>query len=346
VRASRSSQRSSRFRNTLIAILCCCGASCLITPQSSAATDREILVIDLADAAREAKRAVTPGVAYDIALFNLIPNRAYAVESEISVEPIPPLEISKARDEGDICDAPQDTFDTMIAGAETELAVRNLIADARARAARDNCSAEESDTLERYMMSLTTRSVATNLVLDRGEKMVITVERRGQNGATAARWSISVNTGSRGEWRVSYGFNFLPNQDEEFFSEQDPADPTSFTIVEKRDREDLDFAPSVFFTWFPQARRAKQVLIGPVFGLGFDFEKPIVFAGGGITWNENVMFTLGGVVHSQKRLDGRYAVGQTLTENLAADQLEQETFGGNIYFGVSFRLGSNPFKTE
>ena len=98
------------------------------------------------------------------------------------------------------------------------------------------------------------------------------------------------------------------------------------------------------FSWIPGKRLARTWAHGPTAGFGFDLESPILFGGYGGTYNYNVTFLGGVVIHRKTTLDGRYTVGEVLTESLDSDALTRRTYDFNAFIGIAFRLGSNPFK--
>ncbi len=175
----------------------------------------------------------------------------------------------------------------------------------------------------------------------KGTNIEVTVTRLAN---PAKVWTLTLETPSRGEWRFSYGFTFLPNQDKRFFSEQDDDDPTAFHIRQQNDREDLDFLPSVLYHWHSPAARRKKGVPGLVAGLGYDLDEPALFVGPGWTVRENITLTLGAAIYRHSDLAGRYEVGQMLKENIDSEALVEKTFGVNVYFGVAFRFGQNIFQ--
>lgn len=184
----------------------------------------------------------------------------------------------------------------------------------------------------------TFRDGGSAYTLSRGEELAIRVERP---GAEPIRFTLT--TGARGAWRTHYGFTFFLDRDDTFFSDPVEGAEGRFAITKEEDRSDLGFAPSVLFSWLPASRRGRSLAWGPVAGLGVDTESPIVFGGVGLTYNENVMLSAGVIVHKQRRLDGRYSVGDTIMENLDDDQLTRGNFSPNLYFGLAYRFSSSPF---
>lgn len=142
-----------------------------------------------------------------------------------------------------------------------------------------------------------------------------------------------------------YGFTFVPDRDERFFAKQQEDDATKFVITEENegDERDFNFIPSLLFSWLPAEARFNDFAVGFNGGLGYNLQRVAAFLGVGITYNENLTLSLGGTMHEQARLLGQYSEGDVVPTNLNRDQLHRETFRPNLYFGISFRLGRDPF---
>lgn len=111
-----------------------------------------------------------------------------------------------------------------------------------------------------------------------------------------------------------------------------------FVIEEQEDREDRDFAPSIFFSFQKPGRR-----LGWAFGLGYDLENVALFTGIRYSFHQNVMLTAGVAIHERTSLAGRFEVGEIVGESLDSSLLVEESFEPNIYFGATFRFGNNIF---
>jgi hypothetical protein len=265
----------------------------------------------------------------------VVPLKAYRVQVERELVPIAVLPNVCARDlpaAAPVCAAEQDKVREGLGPLVDEVKVSDTVEELSRVPAPADCR----EVLASLVSALTTRRIDGSYDVNAGELVRVTVERTDDE---AKKWTYVVTTGGRGEWHVSYGFTFVPNEDEEFFSRpQDDA----FVVTQEADRENLDFAPSVMFNWLPAGQRARTWTHGFVGGLGFDLEKPVLFAGWGLTRAENIMLTAGLVIHNQSQLVGRYSEGEVLEEALEGDQLVEDTYGPNVYFGLSFRFGGNP----
>ncbi len=90
-------------------------------------------------------------------------------------------------------------------------------------------------------------------------------------------------------------------------------------------------------------------------GLGFDMKAPAVFAGFALVYHYNIGFNVGVAFHKLNFLRDQYVVkdadgvfppaGTVIKENLSDDQLYEKKYCINLFISVTFRFGSNPFKS-
>lgn len=288
---------------------------------------------------------IAPGT-YQAVIDNMVPGKVYQLTFNQQVTAIDPIDISAAVAAPDAviyqCNRPLESLRESFADVDEEKQVPIALAGLRAAAADAGCTSGQLQLLEQTI-DQETRDVRLQTITQ-GDQLTVTVVRI--EGDARTTWKSVFSTGARGEWRVLYGFTFLPAKDDEFFTQPSTSEQGKFDILQATGNKDLDFAPSIFFHWLSAKRRNRAWSYGPVAGLGFDLEKPILFGGFGATYNENVMFTAGLVVHEQQRLDGRFNLTRPIGENLNSDQLTEGTYGVNFYFGVALRLGSNPFRRD
>jgi hypothetical protein len=308
--------------------------SLCMTPLWAAAQAGRVVQLDLA--APIAEQPVDAGVPVELRVVNLIPGRGYRFSIARRSETIPPLTLPTTRSAVD-CSNLGDAFIAEAGAAASEVDVPAIIESSRSGAA--GCSADELAALNKAIADNTTHGLDT-YTLSKGERLIVKVER---NGRTV---EFTLATGARGEWRTFYGFTFLPDDDDEFFTKQNPDDATQFVITPEADREDLDFAPSILFVWTPARWVARDWSHGITAGLGFDLDNPIVFAGYALTYNENIAFTAGVALHKRNRLAGRYEPGEIVGSDLDSEQLSEATYGPSAYIGIAFRFDGNPFARE
>jgi len=136
--------------------------------------------------------------------------------------------------------------------------------------------------------------------------------------------------------------NILPDENKRFFT-MAAEDGQTYTITEKEDRRDLEFVPSVFYSWMPWKWRNRNFSGSVTGGLGFDSSNPVVFLGVSGTFNRNVSLLGGVAVRQQTELLGEYSENQVLMQDLSDDSLTEETYKPSWFLGVSFRFGKSPF---
>lgn len=309
-------------------------APALCNAQASGGTG-SIQYLDLA--APVSSVPVPAGTTVRVVIVNRLPQHDYQVSVERQFKSIEPFESPLGSRGAVDCSTLIDEFLAAIHASAAEKDLPAKIADFRRRAAA--CGDDVAQNLEGEIRARTQIEVG-NYVLRRGELLVVSVQR------SDTKWMFTLTTGARGEWRTFYGFTFLPNEDEDWFSQPVAGSTDQFTITREADRESFDFAPSVLFTWLPASQRGTSWSHGLTAGLGFDLDNPIVFGGYAVVFNENIALTGGVVMHKRSRLSGRYESGQTIGENLSAEQLSESTYGANWYVGIAFRFGSNPFDRD
>lgn len=185
-----------------------------------------------------------------------------------------------------------------------------------------------------------------NQRLNKGEKLTIKLSRDN------IVWTFVFKYPS-GKWLIYYGLCLvsqrLSKYDHYFVSEsEDPAQNAFLLIQEpKPDYLDLEYIPTVFFTWMPTHRMSKSINHGITGGLGTDMKSPTFYIGYGIVFNYNIGINLGVIFHKQYQLKPQYSeMGtdpKTVNGILSFDDLHRSVYRPNVSIGISFRFGSNPF---
>jgi len=194
------------------------------------------------------------------------------------------------------------------------------------------------DEVKQLFEAETRRSIGRTIKVTQSETLTVVAARPG------ATFSLELSGTARGEWRTSYGFFFVPDNDERYFVEEEKGAngaPSKFFIRKQSDREEFDFVPTVVFTFFPNGAAQRESVIGFTGGLGYDLEKPFVFGGASWSYNENIILSGGFAFHRQARLIGKYKTDQDVGVKLEPDQLVEDTYGPNVYLGISFRFNED-----
>lgn len=264
----------------------------------------------------------------------------YSVQVDRKLDAIPPLNVPLApapAPGATACDTLIGDFTTALqnAGAD-EAQIARAVSAALATAA--GCTPAQQGALEVSIRRQTTVDFG-DYKLVAGETFTFTISRG--SGNDQKTWTLKVTTGDPGEWRILYGFNFIPNEDETYFLK--PRDDGKFDIVPERDHDDWAFAPAVMASWFDRTHRVRGWGWGLSAGLGFETEDPIVFGAVSIVWREDVSFNIGPVFHKQRRLNARLDPATPVAENLSDEQLHTAGYRPNWFFGIGFRFNENPF---
>lgn len=274
---------------------------------------------------------VKPGE-YDLTILNRLPGKVYSIEVAVDFIPIAALTLQGFRDvestpaKGAPMAAPIasncDSIIDRVFTASDESDLPKLLSEA------DSSGCDE-------VRPLTMESLGS-YELTAGQLLTVKIARDDK------AWTWIYTTGDRGEWRTTYGFTFVPNEDRKYVTRPGTGmNMGKFEIFEQKDREELDFVPSVLFNWLPANQRGEDWISGFTGGLGWDLEKPVVFAGWSWMYNENFNLTFGVAVHQQTRLLGQYDKGGVVGEALESDQLVETTYGANFYVGMGFRFDRN-----
>lgn len=308
--------------------------------------DRAVLyTLDLA--ASVAERFVEAGTVLRFKVTNRLPDERYRYRMRKSTIVLPPL-FKPAGDElnqqtfahsDTTCKALRSTLKTMLSDATTEAKLPTF----NAWIGHQDADAACQDSLRKDFVALTTHEPFGAVTLKRGQTLEIVVERM-EAGQVAFSQTFTFSTGPTGTWHTSYGFTFVPRRGDVVFTRPSATDSLEFDIIEEDPPSGLDFLPTITFTWVP----AKKKRWFPSFSAGFgaDLEEVAVFAGASYLIGQNVSLHLGAALHRVDRRRAHYEGVQTVRENLTVDQLTEKVFVPNFILGISFRLGTNPFRRE
>lgn len=323
------------------------GLACGILAAGSVAADPIVQTIDLSGG--NITRSIDAGDEIELVVVNKTPTLDYDIEvtRRIVLPMIPPPAGGEVQEN----DGPFDSAVQADPCAEAAAKIRNSTDEVSTKAAviegRALADCSNHGGLQQAI-AFTRESLAT-YEMDCGQELEATITRTTESGDTRT-WTAKFATPACGEWLTSYGFTFVPNDDEEYFSKSIGND--MFEITRKNDDrsdfDDLDFVPSIFYSYIPSGIPQDGGAWGWTFGLGFDQSTPNLFVGGGYNFQRFVSLIGGIVIHEKKHLDGQYEPMQQLMENLTEDKLHDESYGASLFIGASFRFNGNPFakKTE
>lgn len=316
-------------------------------PKTSEVTTLPI-VVDLAEPAPQIIR-VDAGT-YQLTLMNAVPGRTYwlhigpSFAQEIPVLSADGLKAGLAGVRGVEATGCllTDVVDQLIA-SRTEVDVRKNVEILRVQAAgADPKKCPEEIKRAAAVMALTSVELPNAPIIMTGNA----IRRLSISSRDGGRWGIELNSMGRGTWQTTYGFAFNPNNDEEYFSEAGAGD--EFTVRKQvRDSGSLTFLPAVFFTWLPSSQALKNIQHGPTVGVGVTAGDAGgrfgALAGYSLRFNQNIGMVAGVSVYQHRRLNAQYKENQVITENLAPDQLNEDSLRPNVFLALTLRFGSSPF---
>ena len=310
------------------------------------------ITIDLAANVKNKSFPVKKNEAFDITIENMLPIKAGGSKYSIVLEKkyhIPePLEADEYSITNDAASAvgicgELETLYTAIENAKAETVVRSKKKELEKKLKEVEPGTCALQVINAKSIIDATKMVLTNNVISQGEYLELIISRDGTNGEKVS-WLFTFDAGKKGQWVNSYGFSFathlFSNEGAFYLAQQG----NEFVITEEEDRKDLDFIPSIMFSYL--FNNNKDFKWSPTGGLGIDSNKPTVFLGVSLFYQYNLSFTFGLVAHPQKQLAGRYKAGDILMELIEPEQLHQEPYKINPFFGLSFRFGKNPFQPE
>lgn len=267
--------------------------------------------IDLAHDANNRKFHVKENQLFKITIENMIPSTTerpgvYVVFLEKKHHVPQPLKLDEYTRETDIKELQSinpffcsdlDELIKEIGKAETEKIVKSKKKSLQKKLNEEpDTSCIEFVKEAKGIIEVTILTIPNNLIVE-GEYLELFISREGTDGKKVS-WIFTFDAGKKGEWISSYGFSFathsFSNERAYFLAQQGD----EFVITEEQDRKNLNFIPSIMFSYLKNNNQAwKFSLTG---GLGIDTNKPTVFLGGSFFFNYNLGLTFGLVAHPQK----------------------------------------------
>lgn len=317
----------------------------LSTVASGIANAATVLKADLATDPGTEQIIQVPTGDYTVLVTDKAPQKAYSVQVEVNFTPVPPLAPPPGGAMAHlVLDDPCAQLDkdvSALRNSTDEKAVAALVAEIGQLLKTVTCTDAQKANAS-AAVALTQQAVNDIVyTLSNGQDLKVTVTR--DPGSASKTWTFIFRTPGLGSWFSSYGFVFIPNHDERYFSMLKTGTTDRYVITRSAHNSGSDFAPSLFYSWLPTNRENKTWSLGWSAGLGFDQSNPIVFLGPMLTFHQNISLVAGAVVQKQRRLNGMYSRNQEIGESLTGDQLTEQTYKPNFFFGLSFRFSSNPF---
>jgi hypothetical protein len=321
-------------------------------------------VLDLTDAG--GSRQISPGKV-EVTLINMVPGGPYTISTKVQTVPIPPFSVTSlgitpvaaaaaAAAAANPCDQASNTITTDLSTAKSEQDVKKAIDTLRSSANFKSCTdSTKIQGIETLIKDDTTKVLSGSFTVNQGQELVVEIKRSDPTASDPKHeksWAFVLTTGAKGAWLIHYGFSFLKDQDQTYFSKADDPttdasgkpNPTTYHITRKSEHSGLKTEPSVILSYVPARFQNNNFIPAVTAGLGVDLNNPFVFFGGSFLVGDNVNIFIGAAVHREKRLNGKYHEGDPVKENLSEDQLTDNVPKPALVFGVGFRFDTNPFK--
>ena len=281
--------------------------------------------------------SIEAGKLFVIVVKNRIPTSQYTFTVIRELAPIPPFDPfgTTLAPGNDPCNPIVQTLQTEINAATTEMAVAAAFAKADAADPTDACAAQFAKVARR------TTARFGPYQLEAGESLTFTISRTVPDAKT---WTLKLVTPGPGEWRMMYGFNFVPNNDRTYFLRESTAQPGEFDIIRERSQNDMQLVPTIFMSWLGRQKQIRGWGWGLSGGLGFESSDPIVFGAVTFLYHENISINFGPVMAKQRRLNSRLDPAVRVKELLSDEDLHTSGYRPNWFIGVGYRFTSNPFK--
>jgi hypothetical protein len=341
-------RRHTRFMSLLIL-----GAA---FPCSSQA--QKDLVLDLAQqpAGSPVVESVRPGT-YGVQIDNRVSRLRYKVTVLVRNVLMPALPIDSSV--GPLGMAPSPCSPVEKAGrvltaahlGRSESEVGRAVDAAKLLLKTDNCALEKEEL--NHLIDDSRIRWLSDVVMGKGQEVVVTVERLAQDSAPAKTWEKTFTTGPRGQWRTTYGFaaaftrvgtasGVFAKRNSYFLQTTDSVT----AIAERKDRGAADLVPVVLFHFMPADGEARSWVYGPNAGISFDGTNPTALVGWGTTYEQNVNLSVGFMGRREPILLPKYDIGHVVPADLTESQLTEMKLRIRPYVVLTFRLSGSPFSSS
>jgi hypothetical protein len=312
--------------------------ACLVLAPGVVRAQTQELTLNLAGGTTQAIEVETGD--YRIVLTNFLPHATYIISIGPAVPTLlPPLTREAVAAEPAECGA-LTKLKSQAADQPSEEAMATLITQLTPELAKCDALAKEE------FRQATRRVDEQTFDMPQGTTRTVLIKRVQVNEKVGERtFTVTLKAPDRGRWITTYGVGLTPDRSDRFFLK--PAGENQFAVTAQQNHKDqLNYIPAVFFTWLSREQQMKSVSRGWTAGLGFESERPAIFAGYHWGWNQNLGLMAGIAVHQQKRLNGRYTVTDIVTDTLTDEQLHENIPAPNAVIALTVRFGSNPFAGE
>lgn len=283
--------------------------------------------------------SIDAGKLFVIVVKNRIPTSHYTLSVIRELAPIPELSPfgTTLAPGTNPCNPIVQTLQTEINAATSEDAVAAAFAKADLADTNDACTTQFAAVARR------TTARFGPYQLEAGESLTFKISRTVPDEKT---WTLKLVTPGPGEWRMMYGFNFVPNNDQTYFLRENADHEGEFDIIRERSQNDMQLVPTIFASWLSRRKQIRGWGWGLSGGMGFESSDPIVFGAVTFLYHENISINIGPVMAKQRRLNPRLDPAVRVQEPLSDEDVHTSGYRPNWFIGIGYRFSSNPFARE
>lgn len=266
--------------------------------------------------------------------------------------------ISSLEDLGEINDISSRSAEEQVAELLTKM--KAYVCENNAVQLYDKLIQAEKDEVYTEHKELTQKIAAISEVLKKGintalesttmEKIIeissdhdITIEVMKSEGDTNATWAqfIYRGDGEGSRWLTHYGFTFLYNRGEKYYSEfhqagdEEGSEPY-YTVEAQNNKSDILYSPTILWTY--PWRQNNSFDHGLTAGLGANENSLLVLIGYSLIIGKNVIITASVAAQEFPTLNGSYKEHQRLDSSVDSSALEEKEFDGSVGISVGFRF--------
>lgn len=143
---------------------------------------------------------------------------------------------------------------------------------------------------------------------------------------------------TRKQWITSYGFGFVDNRDENYYSKGNSTD--GYVIAKQEARDDFSYSALAIFT-YPFSKNSNGFEWGFSGGIGASQDNVTAMTGLSLVVNKNFIITGGVTFQEFSVLKGQYNKGDNIGATpIDSDVLEDQTYKASPLIVLSYRFGA------
>jgi len=232
------------------------------------------------------------------------------------------------------CQQPEAAF-KKIRDATTSQEVAIAVAEGRTAIFNVDPEKENCDDFMRTVraaIALTERQVEVSINHDYDARVTVSLN------STSNILATSVIQPTRKQWITSYGFGFVDNRDENYFSKGNATD--GYVINKQEERNQFTYTALAMFT-YPFHPYDNGLELGFTGGIGASQENIAALAGVSLVVNKNFIITGGVSFQEFNILKGQYNEGDNIGNvPIDSDVLEDKTYKAAAAIVLSYRFGA------